>query len=304
MGSVPRQHHYVPQALLKGFTQEGTETGTLQIFDLVRNKTYASTPKGTGKEKDYNLVEVPGRDPAAIEHGLLANNVEGPAGPAMEKVRAGQPLDEEDQQRLLIFMAAQALRAPGIRETFEAFSTQIAHNDLRLRARHDDEFRENLEKDPDFAGMTPEEAVEEYTKNARLKWSSTDHLRVQLPAFGPILDLLARRSWIVLTSSEDFICTDRPVVMLSPDGHPRGFASTDAKVFMPIGYRHGLLGVWAENRFWRHQEPDAGIVAFLNTALLLQAGRFVASRTDHFLWREADGTMTNRAALVARGSVR
>ncbi len=275
--------------------------GRLHIVDLVRKKTYTSTPKETAKKKDYNLIEVPGKDPAAIENGWFANHIEGPAAPALEKVRQREALSEEDQQRLLIFVAAQALRAPGIRETFEAFSTQIAHNALRLRARHDEEFRETLKNDPDFEGMTPEEAVAEYARTTRLKWSSTAHLQTQLPVFTPILELLARRSWIVVGSStDDFICTDRPVVTTSPDGRPRGFASADAKVFMPVGCRHGLLGVWTEDRSWHQQEADSGIVALLNTALLLQAGRFIASRTEHFHWRQTDGTLADRAALVAR----
>jgi len=45
----------------------------------LRGRTYRSTPGDTANEKDYNLIDVEGVDPFAIESGLFAKEIEGPA---------------------------------------------------------------------------------------------------------------------------------------------------------------------------------------------------------------------------------
>ncbi len=52
---------------------------------------------------------------------------------------------------------------------------------------------------PELEGTSREEAME-WAKNTKLVWPPTGHLQAQLPSFGPILDLLARRSWTVMSA--------------------------------------------------------------------------------------------------------
>lgn len=175
MTGVPRQHHYVPQVLLAGFTNDGTKTGKLHLADLVRGTTYPNTPEGTGKEKDYNLLEVEGVDPFAIESGLLANEIEGPVAPAFEKVRGGGFPTEDEQVRLLAFMAMQELRGPNRREAYDDFTTRVMRQMMAFVTESEEMFEAEKAKHPELEGITREEAMK-WANSTKVVWPSTGHL--------------------------------------------------------------------------------------------------------------------------------
>jgi hypothetical protein len=293
--------------LLAGFTATGTKTGRLHIVDLVRRTTYPSTPAETGKEKDYNLIEVEGVDPFAIESGLFATEIEGPAGPALATVRSGGVPSDEDRQRLLAFMAMQELRGPSRREAYDDFTTRAMRMLMAAVTDTEEMFEAQKRAHPELEGISREEAME-WASNTKMAWPPTGHLQAQLPSFGPILDLLARRSWMVLIAPAgvDFVCTDNPVVIIPagtrPVDAPRGFASADAPVLMAVGRQHALLGQWPPDGdvpVWHGMNVDARTVAMMNTCAIFKAHRFIASPTDNFTWlRGSDGSIADRAALV------
>ena len=307
MVNVPRQHHYVPQVLLAGFTDDGTKAGRLHIVNLVRRKTYTSTPEETAKEKDYNLIEVEGVDPFAIESGLFATDIEGPAGPALATLRNGGVPGDEDRRRLLAFMAMQELRGPSRREAYDDFTTRVMRMMMAAVTDSDEMFEAQKRTHPELEGISREEAMK-WANHTKMAWPPTGHLQVQLPSFGPILDLLAQRSWTVMSAPAgvDFVCTDNPVVIIPagirPVEAPRGFASADAPVFMPVGRQQALFGQWPpedHEPVWYGMNVDARTVAMMNTCVVFKAHRFVASPGDDFAWlRGSDGTIADRAALV------
>jgi hypothetical protein len=306
MANVPKQHHYVPQLLLAGFTISGTKTGRQHVVDLKRRKAYKSTPEGTGSEHNYNLIEIQGVDPFLIESDLFGNEIEGPAGPALEELRAASIPASDAQARLLAFVAIQAIRSPGHRESLDDFETQLRRQMVTLMTESEETFKAFQASHLHLQGVTREEAVT-WAKNTTWKNSPTGHLQVQLPAFGPILTTLEDRSWTVLTAiGAEFVCTDNPVVLFSGDrpmNTPLGFGSADGAVLMPVGRRHALLGMFPPEGLapqWRRMDADARTVATLNTHLLAHASRFVASSRDNFMWMLADGTVADRAAFIER----
>lgn len=155
--NVPRKHHYVPKLLLRGFTTSGANDGALHVIDLLRRTTYTSTPDGTGKETDYNLVDAPDVDPFVVERDILANTVEGPAATGIEAMRRGEVPDEKDRQAVLNFVAMQALRAPSRRVAFDAFSTQLARIATTLMIDDEATFEAMKRSDPDLVDLTREE---------------------------------------------------------------------------------------------------------------------------------------------------
>jgi len=303
--NVPRKHHYVPKVLLRGFTASGTNEGQLHIVDLLRRTTYASTPEGAAKETDYNLVESEGVDPFAIEHDLLANTVEGPAASGLDLLRRGELPADDDRERLLSFIAMQALRAPARRDLLDDFSTRTARLTLSLAFESDETLEAARRSDPELADLTREEA-QEFIRNAVVRDNPTGHLANLLPSFGPILDQLVLRSWALLVAPDgvDFVCSDDPVVIVPigsrPMSAPRGFGSPDSQVLMPVGRSHALLGMWPlqpGGQSWGKQHVDARTVAVWNTLVLLRATRFVASAVNDFTWLH-DRTIQNRSAFV------
>jgi hypothetical protein len=201
MSNIPRKHHYVPQTLLVGFTSNGKKTGKLQIVDLVRRSTYPSTTEETGKERDYNLIEIQGVDPLLVESDLLAGQIEGPAGPALERLRRNEIPTEDERVRVLAFMAMQALRSPSRRDAFDAFSTGAMRTIMALVTQSDEVYRDFQDRHAELQDVTREEA-KDWAAHTKLAYGPTGHLQTQLPSFGPILDLLARRSWTVFMAPE------------------------------------------------------------------------------------------------------
>jgi hypothetical protein len=305
MANVPRKHHYVPQVLLAGFTRDGTRSGALHIVDLLRHSTYASTPEGTAKERDYNLIEVKGVDPWLVETELMAGQIEGPAAPALERIRRGRIPSDAERERLLALIAMQALRTPNRRDAYDEFMTDVARIRVSLATETDEMFEAQKRLYPELDGLTREEA-RALGEQLVAKNSPGAHLRVQLPSFGTLLQFLSLRSWVIMTSKDaDFVCCDDPVVLL-PSGTrrpeaPRSFASLDAQVLMPVGRKHALLGVWPlpeTTPTWMMQDIGEHSVAALNTGLvIIAARRFVASADENFVWLQ-DDSIADRAAFV------
>jgi hypothetical protein len=308
MPNIPRKHHYVPQVLLRGFTASGTNAGRLHIVDLVRRTTYTSTPEGSAKETDYNLVESEGVDPFAIEHDLLANQVEGPAAPALDALRRGDIPETVGREAILNFIAMQALRAPSRRELLDDFTTRTALMTLSMAFESEATLEAARRSDPELADLTREEA-QEFIRNVVIKDTPTGHLANLLRSFWPILDQLTLRNWSLLIApvGVDFVCSDDPVTVVPmgtrPFTAPRGFGSPDAQVFMPVGRSHALLGTWPDRRgpqqTWTRQSLGAREVAIFNTLVVTKARRFVASPTDDFTWA-LEGPVRNRTAYVER----
>ena len=304
MANVPRKHHYVPKVLLAGFTSTGRNNGKLHIVDLVRGTTYPSTPEEAGKARDYNLIEGP--DPFAIESGLFANDIEGPAGPAFETVRSGGVPSEDNQIHLLSFMAMQWLRGPSLRDADDDFTTQVMRRIVDAYASNPEMFEAEKRKHPEHLMDVTPEILREWASHTTMTHSPTAYLQAQLPAHGPILDLLVGRSWLVLDApaTAEFVCTDEPVVLFStgarPMGAPLGFGHADAAVFMPLGRGHALLGRWPTDEgplTWSMAHADSEMVATMNRHLLDHAHRFVASASDDFAWL-CDGALANRAEFI------
>lgn len=65
-----RKHHYVPRFLVAGFTETGTAEGVLHVTNLRDGRTWKSTPKGAGHQRDYYRVDMPGLEPDAFETEL------------------------------------------------------------------------------------------------------------------------------------------------------------------------------------------------------------------------------------------
>ncbi len=304
--NIPRKHHYVPQVLLRGFTRQGTNDGTLYVIDHVQRKTYPSTPKGTGKETDYNLVQADGVDPFIVEQTLLAETIEGPAASALDTIRNGALPDEEGRERALCFMAMQAIRSPNRRDALDRFETEVARKTAEMMFEDEATLERARQFDPDLADLTTRRSLGSCPRSGSEERPHRPPRR-NAPIVRHGLKPTRGRSWTVMVAphGEDFVCCDDPVV-IQPSGTrsplaPRGFGSADTLVFMPVGRGHALVGSWpiaGMKPTWLVQQADAHTVAVMNTGpLLLTARRFVASAEERFSFWLNTG-IKDRAAYV------
>ena len=66
-----RKHHYVPAFYLAQFTESRSDDGNLWVFDGQQIRSWKSTPRETGHERDFNRIDVPDVDPLAIEKDVF-----------------------------------------------------------------------------------------------------------------------------------------------------------------------------------------------------------------------------------------
>src|SRR4029077_5785910 len=87
----PRNHHYVPQLLLRRFA---AADGTLWVYDLAKSETYPAQPKSGGFARDiYSRMGSDGSSDHAHVENLLAQRVDKPGDAAIgATAREGRPV--------------------------------------------------------------------------------------------------------------------------------------------------------------------------------------------------------------------
>src|SRR6185295_17808452 len=68
--TVARRHHYVPQAYLAAFTDNGLKTGQFNVMEVESGRNFRTSPINVATERDFNRVDIDGRSPDAIEQAL------------------------------------------------------------------------------------------------------------------------------------------------------------------------------------------------------------------------------------------
>ena len=111
MMNVARNHHYVPQGYLAGFTDEGTIDGQLTVFDLVSRKTFRTRPRNVAAQRDFNRVDLKGRTADVLERSL--GEFEGMAIAAIRRVQErGGPLTDDELSDIVSLMTLLIARNP------------------------------------------------------------------------------------------------------------------------------------------------------------------------------------------------
>lgn len=133
-------HHYVPQFYLRGFT----DGNTIWVHDRNERRHFPSQPKTIANENNLYTDEI---------ERHFANVIEGPANPAIEKVRECEPLTESDRLALAKYIVALWKRVPEARSRVAARLPEIAasvrqeiHNGLTATAVEDPSLASLAEK--------------------------------------------------------------------------------------------------------------------------------------------------------------
>ena len=100
--------HYVPQYYLRGFIDAKEQ---LYVVDRSRAKFFRVPTKKVGGELYFNLINVGGIDPFAVEKAL--SELEGIVAPALERVKTAKSLtNEKDRIAVMNLIASVTLRNP------------------------------------------------------------------------------------------------------------------------------------------------------------------------------------------------
>ena len=84
--SDPKYHHIIPSSYLSGFSESGTKSGQLHVFNLFRGTRYHTKSDNTGGKKHFYNINPETEDPAIFEK-IMANKIENPANIALSEIR-------------------------------------------------------------------------------------------------------------------------------------------------------------------------------------------------------------------------
>ena len=122
--SEAHNHHYVPQAYLRGFADGIGRQARLMVIDLEDMKTFGTNVRNVASKRDFNRLEaVEGLDPNALEERYAI--LEGHAATAIQNIWKTSQFDGDDRMYVLNLMALLVIRNPRMRETWADFISRL-----------------------------------------------------------------------------------------------------------------------------------------------------------------------------------
>jgi hypothetical protein len=309
----PRNHHFVPQFHLAGFTSTGTPDGLLWVFDLGQRRQWQTRPKGAATLRDfYRLTDEPGAAEAAL------SMLETMFAPGIRHiVQEREPPNLEERISLANYVALLHLRNPQFREMLRRHEEESAQYVLTLLT----ESRERWERTLSEASGRPITADEasQYPRIQRMVRDQSYRVEIsneyfvrQIGALAePIIRCLFPRKWSVLVAADDagdFICSDHPISLVSVGASSRflGFGTPQTEVTVPLDRKVAVVGRFEEEagteiadatKVGETNSRTAGMAEHYLYAPSSQFGflvdRVIRSSTDLFpdqnLWRRRTG---------------
>jgi hypothetical protein len=230
--SEPRDHHYVPQLLLREFAH-GDARQWLWVYDKKSDAIFRGSVKKSAQRRNYNAT-ARGDGTTDTELERIFGILETAGAPALARMRAADVwlrLDPLDRFNIAVFMAAQHVRVPAIRETAESGAK------LWAAARID-------------RGLAHKPELQAEWRTGELEAVPPAGL-VQLELLSAAIDKLTGRffnmNWRVLRRRHFpwLVLGDAPVSPLRPPGISddewKRFAHPDVEIVMPISPGHLLL---------------------------------------------------------------
>jgi hypothetical protein len=290
MRKLARNHHFVPQGYLAGFTDCGTRDGQLFVYDRASRSVFHTKPRNVGAERDFNRIEVDRYDPDVLERAL--GEFEDRAISVIRDIqtRGELPADEEFVY-VINLMALLVVRNPRFREIREKEIDRWVRG--KMHSLVSDKRRwEHEVAQAKAAGFVPQdnqvsfETMRQFIHDGRyaVTVSTSENLSQEFGGFDHTLQILGTRYWSLVTAAADapdFITCDHPVASIFKDPNRRGlcgYGQPDTEVSFPLNSRQALLGVY-EDPPAVNIEATAKQVASLNSRTVAHAYRQVYSKT-------------------------
>jgi hypothetical protein len=274
MMQIARNHHFVPQAYLAGFTDTGTKKGRLYAFDLVDGRCFRPKPRNVAFEVDFNRFEAEGQPPDALEKAF--GEFEGKASSVIRAMcREGHLPCDEEFSYVLNLICLLATRNPRLRNSMTIARRHTARIISELLVANRATYERQIAASRG-AGFVPDKVLPFERMKAlverddyQIEISTAEHLQSEIRVFDRILKSLGPRHWSLLIATPDapdFITCDHPANLV-----PK-------QVVFPIDARNAVLGVVDNSPWPRRVDFSALSVAEVNARIVDQARRQIYSR--------------------------
>lgn len=290
-----RQHHYLSQFYLKGFTNGESKKSKLTVLDLDQKKIFETNPRNVGGIRDFNRIKSENILPDAIENAY--SDFEGKAAKSIKAISQGAPFEGENRNVILNLIALYAVRSPQKREELRKTHEDLAYRSFDLAFSTQERWDSIINK-MKKSGYSFEQDISYHElksfherKGYKLKLDNAYNIVLEIEMIDPVLKTLANRNWMVLrciNNNHQFITTDSPVVLtwIKPKEIPSlylnaiGFGLKDTRVFFPLTRNLLLMGEFEG----KDCDISAGeeLVARSNSILLQFAKRQIYASSIHF----------------------
>lgn len=127
MADTKRQH-YIPRFYLSGFASV-LRKGQLCVYEKGSQNCFFASPENVAHEKYFYAYEDDDgtRDTQVVEK-WLANTIENPANPIINKIRLRQSISPEEKLTLSVYMNVMLKRTPAHRQKAKALLPSVALN--------------------------------------------------------------------------------------------------------------------------------------------------------------------------------
>lgn len=277
-----KRHHAVPRFYLTRFA---AEDGRVWLHDIKTQTATRVTPEKAIVEKYLYSPEVGENPKDDTFERFLAERIEGPAAPALERLASGEEFSSEDRERIALFIAYQEFRVTRMRDAITKMVTEVGRGIMDLAIQHPESMKRTFEEmgkpisDEDLAKM-----IEGYKTGGivleatKTPWLASAGVPTQ------IAEMLYRMPWTVLEAPAgiEFITSDTPIVKVVtgpnvPQWQGVGWLSPSAESTFALDPTHilaikpdGKEGRFLVNRSWCKD---------VNSRVVSQARRFVVSRS-------------------------
>jgi hypothetical protein len=222
--TVPKKHHFVPQVLLRRFTDD---RGRLEVFDIASGTTYQSTTKKAGAIVDFHtLIQEDGiKDRSTVEKRL--STIEDAGAKALLKIDSlplgAMILGQQSKDALAEFVALQAVRTPDKRESNRSLADILCTAQLRIEYQQQGSdgarkvARQILGRDPSDDEFQKYQAIADGTSDDALDIGNNFLIQQMLDLVQHVRLPIASRRWIVLRHKKSWcFSSERPVILWSP----------------------------------------------------------------------------------------
>jgi hypothetical protein len=289
---LARAHHYVPVFYLAGFTKEGNPNSTLWVFDRQQDRSWQASPRNVANQRDFYRAEFEGVEPDGVEKAF--GQFEGRCAAVLRNVSQARALPKgEDLSLLFGFLALQTTRVPQFRQAYEQAETQMTTAALRVALSCPEYFeevrkqmrRDGVQEPKNFSRQAMIDFLEDENRWT-LEIPREMSIRTMLDVGRDLIPVLAARQWILLetlSDEDDFICSDRPVILVPTDETSSrlvGFGMRRTAVIMPLNRDMALLGHFGKESGLL--PADRTVVAAVNQEMRAYSHRFIYASDPHF----------------------
>jgi hypothetical protein len=308
MTSGARNHHYIPQAYLRGFTEGGSKKSSFVVYEVDTGKRFETKPRNVGAERDFNRVNLPGFDPNVVESEM--GKFEGLIPNAIEDIDKRNVFDGESRNTILNLIATLSTRHPDRREALRRFHAQIAEVAMSMVMAKPESYNHacsqlKVPNRESSVAHVPYEQMRRFVDGGEyvIDVATEHHLRMEATAHEAALECLGQRKWMLYrTVTNHFITSDFPVSLAwrSPGKIPAfyrsspGHAMRDTEVVFPLNKHLALIGTFDGED---STKASPVVVGAFNLQAVRNARRHVYSTKRDFLAVDAQHNIISGARI-------